>query len=101
MTISVTICVTLFCCSLLLLVQVLFHIKVAKEEEKDEDVNADVDGVLPGEVTVVVEQQLELVDHDGDKLHQLQLGEVLLPPYVLLQRSQGSAQFYDEGSQLQ
>ena len=72
------------------IMQVVFHIKVPKEEEKDEDVNADVDGVLPGEVAVVVEQQLELVDHDGDKLHQLQLGEVLLPPYVLLQRSQGS-----------
>ena len=80
------------------IMQVLFHIKVPKEEEKDEDVNADVDGVLPGEVAVVVEQQLELVDHDGDKLHQLQLGEVLLPPYVLLQRAR--AQFYDKGSQL-
>ena len=96
-----TILVTLFRVGLLLLMQVLFHIKVSKEEEKDDDVNADVDGVLPGEVTVVVEQQLELVDHDGHKLHQLQLGEVLLPPYVLLQRSQGSAQFYDKGSQLQ
>ena len=85
MTIRVTICVTLFRCGLLLLLQVLIHIELRKEEEKDEDVDTDVDGVLPGEVTVVVEQQLELVDHDGDKLHQLQLCEVLLPPDVLLQ----------------
>ena len=88
-----TILVTLFRFGLLLLMQVLFHIKVSKEEEKDDDVNADVDGVLPGEVTVVVEQQLELVSYDGDKLHQLQLGEVLLPPDVLLKRA-----FYDDGS---
>ena len=46
--------------------------------------NADVNWVLPGDVTVIVEQQLELVDHDGDKLHQLQLGEMLLPPNILL-----------------
>ena len=46
--------------------------------------NADVNWVLPGDVTVIVEQQLELVDHYGDKLHQLQLGEMLLPPNILL-----------------
>ena len=46
--------------------------------------NANVNWVLPGDVTVIVEQQLELVDHDGDKLHQLQLGEMLFPPNILL-----------------
>ena len=60
------------------------HIKLPKEDDKYDDKNADVYRILPGEVAVVVEQQLELVDHDGDKLHQLQLGEVNLPPDVFL-----------------
>ena len=68
------ICVALPGFTLLLLAEVLSHIKLCKEDEKDDYMNTNVNWVLPWDVTVIVEQQLEFVDHDGDKLHQLQLG---------------------------
>ena len=43
------------------IMQVLFHIKVPKEEEKDEAVNTDVDGVLPGGIHCIAKHQLEFV----------------------------------------
>jgi len=54
-------------------------------------VGANVVGDLPREVAVIVENQLEAVHHDGDKLDHLQSRHVLLPPDVLLVlRTQGS-----------
>ena len=73
-----------FGCTLLFLDEVLSCIKLCKEDEKYGNLNTNVNWVLPGDATVIVEQQLELVDHDGDKLHQLQLGEMLFPPNILL-----------------
>lgn len=40
----------------------------------------DVVGKLPGEVTIVIENELECMNHDAHKLHHLQCGQVLLPP---------------------
>ena len=40
----------------------------------------DVVGELPGEVTIVIENELESMNHDAHKLHHLQRGQVLLPP---------------------
>ena len=46
----------------------------------------DVVGKLPGEVTIVIENELECMDHDAHKLHHLQCGQVLLPPEVPKQK---------------
>ena len=50
------ICVNLHRSILLLLAEVLPHIKLGKEDEKDDDMNTNENWVLPGEVTIIVEQ---------------------------------------------
>ena len=46
--------------------------------------HGNVVGKLPGEPAAVVEEELNAVQCEGDKLHHLHPGEVLLPPDVLL-----------------
>ena len=60
-------------------------VELREEEEEHDGVRADEVGELPGEVAVVVEDELEAVDHDADELDHLQVGHVLLPPNELLE----------------
>ena len=62
------------------LVGVVLDIKLWEECKKEEGVGTDVVGKLPGEVTIVIENELECMNHDAHKLHHLQCGQVLLPP---------------------
>ena len=64
--------------------EVCLDVKLSKEEEEHDSVSRDVVRELPGEVAVVVQEQLEAVDHDSHELDHLQSGHVLLPPDVLL-----------------
>ncbi len=69
---------------MLLLAEVVLDVELGEEDEKHDGVGAYVVGKLPGEVAVVVENKLEAVRHDADKLDHLERGHVLLPPDVLL-----------------
>ena len=71
----------------LLLSQVIDDIKVGEEADKREG-NTEVGEHVPiGVVTVVVEYKLSRVHDDHQEVEHLQLGQVLLPPYVLLEMS--------------
>ena len=47
---------------------------MGKKDEEEDAVRGDVVGELPGELAVVVEEQLEAVRHKGHKLHHLHPG---------------------------
>ena len=65
---------------------------MGKEDEEKDAVQGDVVGKLPGELTVVVEQQLESVHNKGNELHHLHLGQVFLPPDVFLKELKYNAE---------
>ena len=58
-------------------------IKLSKEDKEENSVRHDDPGVDLG-VAAVDEERLEGVDDEDDELDHLELGEVLLPPEVLL-----------------
>ena len=66
------------------LVHVRIYVKVCEENEEEDPMHGNVVGKLPGEPAAVVEEELNAVQCEGDKLHHLHPGEVLLPPDVLL-----------------
>ena len=68
----------------LLLLQVIDNVKVGEEADEGEG-DAEVGKHVPiGVVTVVVEHELSGVHDDHQEVQDLQLSQVLLPPYVLL-----------------
>lgn len=75
---------TKICWCITSLFGVVLDIKLREESKKEEGVGTDVVGKLPGEVTIVIENKLECMNHDAHKLHHLQCGQVLLPPEELL-----------------
>lgn len=66
-------------------------VELLEQEEEHDGVHADP----PDEsfwIVAVDEQQLESVDHDGQELHHLQTGQILLPPQVFLDFGSQSGQ---------
>lgn len=71
--------------------RVLLLVELLEQEEEHDGVHSDP----PDEsfrVIAVDEQQLESVHHDGQELHHLQTGQILLPPQVFLDFGSQSGQ---------